>query len=384
MTEPLPIGHAGFPAEVFQQRRGDLAHVMARYGLPVVVVTAPEDIYHLSGWNNQGHFAFTALVVAGDGTAVLVARAMEGPTAAAQAPECAFAGFGDDTDPAVVLADTIRHAVGVPDAIGYQPRSLTFPIAIWQQTRRYLDSAGWVDFTDPLPELRAVHSEDEIACLRAAARISDRGMQAALEVVADGVPEAEVAATIQETIISEGSEYPGFVPLVRDAARADQEHVAWSRRRLRAGHKVVIEMSAAVERYHAPLTRTVPVDNTGGRDAAAEIAVAGQDAIRSAIGPDRTAEDVYRSWRACVDAALGVPNPRHRCGYLIGIGFPPSWVGGSAVLGLRPGNHTVLRPGMAFYIQSWVIKQRVGDHVVSDTVLVTDTGCEPLTTTPRN
>jgi Xaa-Pro dipeptidase len=112
--------------------------------------------------------------------------------------------------------------------------------------------------------------------------------------------------------------------------------------------------------------------------------VAGQDAIRSAIGPDRTAEDVYRSWRACVDAALGVPNPRHHCGYLIGIGFPPSWVGGSAVLGLRPGNHTVLRPGMAFYIQSWVIKQRVGDHVVSDTVLVTDTGCEPLTTTPRN
>jgi Xaa-Pro dipeptidase len=379
-----PIGHTSFPAEVFREHRGDLVGVMARHGLPVLVVTAPEDIYYLTGWNNQGHFAFTALVVAGDGTAVLVARAMEGPTAAVQAQGCSFVGFGDDTDPAVVLADAIRHVVGVPEAVGYQPRSLTFPIAIWQQTSRCLGSAGWVDFTDPLLELRAVHSDDEIACARAAAYLSDRGMQAALDVVADGVPEAEVAATIQKTIISAGSEYPGFVPLVRDAGRADQEHVAWSRRRLRAGQKVMIEMSAAVARYHAPLTRTVPVGDAPGRDAAAEIAVAGQDTIRSAIGPGRTAEDVYHAWRTCVDTELGVPNPRHHCGYLVGIGFPPSWVGGSAVLGLRPGNHTVLRPGMTFYIQSWVIKQRVGDHVVSDTVLVTDTGCEPLTTTPRN
>jgi hypothetical protein len=34
------------------------------------------------------------------------------------------------------------------------------------------------------------------------------------------------------------------------------------------------------------------------------------------------------------------------------------------------------------YVQSWVIKQAVGDHVVCDTVLVTDSGCEPLTTVP--
>jgi Xaa-Pro dipeptidase len=175
---------------------------------------------------------------------------------------------------------------------------------------------------------------------------------------------------------------PVFVPLVRDAGRADQEHVAWSNRRLRNGEKVMVEMSAAVARYHAPLTRTVPVDRTCRADAAAEIAFAGQNAIRESMRPHCTADQVYRAWRSRVDAELGVPNPRHHCGYLIGIGFPPSWVGGSAVFGLRPGNETVLRPGMAFYIQSWVIGHRVGDHVASDTVLVTDTGCEALTTTP--
>jgi Xaa-Pro dipeptidase len=54
------------------------------------------------------------------------------------------------------------------------------------------------------------------------------------------------------------------------------------------------------------------------------------------------------------------------------------------VLGLRPGNGLVLRAGMTFYIQSWVIKQQAGDHVVCDTVLVTDDGCELLTTTARD
>jgi hypothetical protein len=38
---------------------------------------------------------------------------------------------------------------------------------------------------------------------------------------------------------------------------------------------------------------------------------------------------------------------------------------------------------MTFYIQSWVIRQQAGDHVVCDTVLVTDDGCELLTTTAR-
>ncbi|MBE1876704.1 M24 family metallopeptidase [Myceligenerans pegani] len=107
------------------------------------------------------------------------------------------------------------------------------------------------------------------------------------------------------------------------------------------------------------------------------MALAGHAGIRSAIRPGCTAEDIYRAWRDTVDAHLGAPNDRHHCGYRIGVGFPPSWVG--SVLGLRPGNTTVPRPGMTFYIQSWVIKHHVGDHVVCDTVPVTEDRCDLLT-----
>ncbi|MBO0610532.1 M24 family metallopeptidase [Myceligenerans salitolerans] len=383
MSDDVSLTGPAFPPEEFRQRRRNLLAAMAERELPVLVVTAPEDIYYLTGYNNQGHFAFTALVVAADGEPVLVARAMEAPTAAAQVPDCAFDGYGDDADPAAVLSSTIKQAGGPQEAVGYQGHSMTFPIAVWNRVRDSVPAQAWIDCTDLLVGLRAVHSDRELACIEAAARLSDLGMQAALDAVGAGVPEAEVAAAGLHAMIRSGSDYPGFVPLVRTMDRVDQEHLAWSTRRLRDTDTVFLELSAAVARYHAPLTRTVAVAGPPRSPAAAEIALVGHAAIRAAIRPGRTAEDIYRAWRDTVDADLGAPNDRHHCGYLIGIGFPPSWVGGNAVLGLRPGNTTVLRPGMTFYIQSWVIKQQVGDHVVCDTVLVTEDGCELLTTTSR-
>jgi Xaa-Pro dipeptidase len=379
----MPETTAEFPRDEFQQRRQRLTAVMLERDTPVLVVTSPEDIYYLTGYNNQGHFAFTALVLGVGDPPVLVAREMEAPTAAAQAPDCDFAGYGDNADPAVVLADTIRRADGVPGSVGYQPSSMSFPIVLWDRVRRVLPAVPWVDSTDLLLGLRAVHSEREIACIRAAARLSDQGMHAALDAIGDGVSEAEVAAAALHAMVGAGSDYPGFAPLVRTMDRVDLEHFAWSTRRLRHDETVLVELSAAVARYHAPLTRTVAVGKRPPSRAAG-IALDGHRAIRAAIRPGRTAEDIYRAWRDSVDAGLGAPNARHHCGYLVGIGFPPSWVGGSSVLGLRPGNGLVLRTGMTFYIQSWVIRQQAGDHVVCDTVLVTDDGCELLTTTARD
>lgn len=383
MSDDVPGTGPAFPPEEFRQRRRDLVAAMAERELPVLVVTAPEDIYYLTGYSNQGHFAFTALVVAAHGEPVLVARAMEAPTASAQVPDCAFAGYADDADPAAVLAATITQVAGPRAAIGYQPHSMTFPIAVWNRVRGNLPAPAWIDCTELLIGLRSVHSDREVACIRAAARLSDLGMRAALDAVGAGASEAEVAAAALHAMTRSGSDYPGFVPLVRTMDRVDQEHFAWSTRRLRDTDTVFLEMSAAVARYHAPLTRTVVVGGSPRSPAAAAIALAGHAAIRAAIRPGRTAEDIYRAWRDTVDADLGAPNDRHHCGYLIGIGFPPSWVGGSSVLGLRPGNTMVLRPGMTFYIQSWVIKHEVGDHVVCDTVLVTEDGCDLLTTTSR-
>ncbi|MFZ0487132.1 MAG: hypothetical protein WAL83_09045, partial [Arenicellales bacterium] len=75
---------------------------------------------------------------------------------------------------------------------------------------------------------------------------------------------------------------------------------------------------------------------------------------------------------------------RHHCGYLVGIGFPPSWTGGSMVTSLRPGSTLELKPGMVFHLHSWFTNTGLGDYFVSNTALLTEEGCEILTSrTPQ-
>jgi Xaa-Pro dipeptidase len=107
--------------------------------------------------------------------------------------------------------------------------------------------------------------------------------------------------------------------------------------------------------------------------------------VRSALVPGALNGDVYAAWQAVVDRGLGHAGyRRHHCGYAIGIGFPPSWVGGAAVAGLRAGGTTEIHEGMVFHVLSWLLDQKPADYVLSDTMLVTATGGEILTSSRRD
>jgi Xaa-Pro dipeptidase len=80
-----------------------------------------------------------------------------------------------------------------------------------------------------------------------------------------------------------------------------------------------------------------------------------------------------------VDAAGLGHYTRHHCGYLVGIGFPPSWTGGNSVTGLRHDSNLLLEEGMTFHILSWLMNTGAGDFFSSDCVLLGQFGAECLT-----
>jgi Xaa-Pro dipeptidase len=102
-----------------------------------------------------------------------------------------------------------------------------------------------------------------------------------------------------------------------------------------------------------------------------------------AIGPGAVADDVYRAWQDTIDRAGLAGYTRHHCGYAVGIGFPPSWSGGGTPRGLRRGSKMTLQTGMVFHLMSWLLRTGRGDSFLSDTIVVTDDGCEFLTTASR-
>lgn len=381
-----PYVAADFPPEEFQTRIQATRTSMWLRGLAALLIASPEDIYYLLGLNHQGYFSFTLLVLPMEGAPLLVTRSMERMTVSTQVPGSVHVPFDEDEDPALAAVHAVELATSVGDTIGVEQSGMHLPVGVWQRTREKLSDREWMDGSGLVEDIRAVKSEAEIAFMRRAARISDRAVQAGIEAAGTGVTERTVAAAIYHEMIYAGSEHPGFAPFIRSTDILRHEHVTWRDRELRPGAGVLMELSASIYRYHAPLTRMVHIgDAPRGTERAAEIAVGGLHAVRDSLRPGVRGGDVYAAWQQAMDEGLGHTRyQRHHCGYMVGIGFPPSWVGGSSVVGLRRDGELVIRAGMVFHVLSWLLGQEPADYVVSDTILVTPDGSELLTGTNRD
>lgn len=383
--ERINASRSVFGTAEYEARVGAVRAAMRERELDALLVSAPENVFYLTGLNHQGHFAFTALLLRAEEHPLIVARAMESHTLAAQVPCCEQVLFGDGEEPEAAVACALGAGGLESGRIGAEKLSMSLPVRIWEGIAERTPRVSWQDGSGIVDDVRAVKSPAEISCIRRAAAISDHAMQSGIGAVGTGVNEQEVAAEVYRSMVAEGSEYPGFAPLIRTTDLLRHEHRTWEDRVLESGDCLFLELSGCVNRYHAPLTRMVHVGEVpAGVDAAAEIVLGSLEAIREALRPGALAGDVYAAWEAAVHESLGDRDyRRHHCGYMVDIGFPPSWSGSGVVKGLRRGSEMEIREGMVFHLLPWLIGAGPADYTVSDTALVTQSGPELLTSTPR-
>ncbi|MDH3694096.1 MAG: M24 family metallopeptidase, partial [Gammaproteobacteria bacterium] len=190
----------------------------------------------------------------------------------------------------------------------------------------------------------------------------------------------EVAAECLRAMTLAGSEYPGFGPFIRPTTRLGEEHTTWRGDIFRNGDAVFLEIGGAYRKYQAPMGRLIYVGNApDGAEQSAQLAIDGMDAICKALKPGATAGSVYQAWKDIANSAGLIDYHRHHCGYLVGIGFPPSWTGGSMVTSLQPGSTRELKAGMTFHAHSWFTNTDCVDYFISNTVMLTENGAEVLT-----
>jgi Xaa-Pro dipeptidase len=377
---PSPYVAADFPPSEFNARIDKVRDAMSRQGIDALLVTSPENIYYLIGLNHQGYFSFTLVLLPLDGHPLLVARAMEHATLSAQAPSCEHVAYDDDDDPADVVAAVIERSTASSAILGLERGGMFFPLGVAERIRELVSDRSWTDASGIVENVRTVKSALEISLIRRAAEISDSAVRAGVESAGTGRTERMVAAAIYHEMVLNGSEHPGFAPFIRSTDILHHEHVTWRDRSLRQESGLIMELSASVYRYHAPLTRMVYVGKVPpGVEQAAQAAMAGLSAIEATLRPGAMSGDVYAAWSHAVHGELGRRLDRHHCGYMVGIGFPPSWVGGSRVTGIRRDGKLELLPGMVFHVQSWMLGTHPAEYCVSDTALVTREGCELLT-----
>jgi Xaa-Pro dipeptidase len=231
--------------------------------------------------------------------------------------------------------------------------------------------------------LRAVKSPAEIAYMRQASDIAALALKALIGAVAVGVSELELAAVAYHTLLSNGSGLPASTMNLMTGERSAFALGSPTERRMRPGDTGLVEMGAARRRYTSTLGRQWSLGAPSARLVALhDVMLRASDACLAemragvpAIVPHEASKQVI------VDAGLNQYRA-HTTGYGMTAGFPPSWGESPNLFG---GTTDILRAGMVVSVEPAVFLPEEGLGVrLIDNVLITETGIEILSRTPRD
>lgn len=374
-----------FPLAEYRRRLDAVRERIARAGIHALLVTTPENICYLTGFESPGHYAFCALLVPTEGEPVMIPRLLEQSGVDARTWIELSHPYLDDEDPMDRVRGVLRQYGFAGLRIGYERDGWFFTAS--QQDRLFarLGSTQFYDVSGVVEGERLVKSEPEIEMIREAARYAEAGMQGGLDAIADGVTENEVAAAIHDAMFRAGGEWPAISPFVASGHRGSIGHATWERHRITDGMLVFLEVGGCLKRYHAATMRTAYVgDPPAEIRGVAEAVIEAQEASIAAIRPGMTlgeVDAVSRDMLATACERFGCTQMT-RSAYSIGIAFPPDW-GEGHIMSIRHEDPRTLQPNMTFHNIPWVQLPGVGGMGFSETIRVTEDGCETLTNLQR-
>ncbi|MGE0653882.1 MAG: M24 family metallopeptidase, partial [Alphaproteobacteria bacterium] len=267
--------------------------------------------------------------------------------------------------------------------IGVEMDNYYFAAACYASLTRNLPNARFQDATALVNWQRAVKSPRELDYMRKAARIVEAMHARILEIVKPGIPKNQVVAEILHTgtigVPGAGGDYAAIVPLLPTGADAGAPHLTWDDKPMRGGEGTYFEIAGCYRRYHCPLSRTIFLGTPPQRFLDAEKALqegiaAGLDAAK----PGNVCDDIAGAFFGVLKR-FGIEKTS-RCGYPIGISYPPDW--GERTMSLRPGDKSELKPGMTFHFMPGLWFDDWGIEI-TESIAITESGVETLANVPR-
>lgn len=243
--------------------------------------------------------------------------------------------------------------------------------------RAHAPEAAIVDASGPLAELRIIKDADEIAALRRAIQISEDALRATLGKALVGMSEREIAADLEAHIKALGGEGLSFDTILHGGGNTALPHSGPLDYRIQRGDPLLVDFGASFDGYCADITRTVFVSEVSeAHRRFYAVARAANEAGRRAARPGVTAESVDAAARQALIDAGCEHLMRHRTGHGLGLQAHEAPY-------IVQGNQRILQPGMVFTIEPGIYRLGEIGVRIEDDVLITEDGCESLTTFPR-
>jgi Xaa-Pro aminopeptidase len=226
--------------------------------------------------------------------------------------------------------------------------------------------------------LRTVKDADEVARIRAAAELADAAMRRTLEDGLAGRTERAVALALEQEMRRLGAERPSFDPIVAHRAHGALPHAIPREIEIANDSLVTIDWGAQLDGYCSDCTRTFAVGEPGTRarevyELVLQAQLAGLDAVR----PGVSGRDADAASRAVIEAAGHAEHFGHGLGHGVGLEIHEAPRLSRASDATLTGGHVVtVEPGV-------YLPGELGVRI-EDLVVVTDDGCERLSTLPKD
>lgn len=382
-----------FDKTEFRKRLHNTKTEMQKREIDILISTNPANMNYLSGYDGYSFYVIQGVIVLLDEPEpIWIGRNMDVPGAAFftwLSPENII-GYSDDyvqsdtKHPMHFFADVLIGKGVKNKRIGLEWSQDSLSVTSFMELQKKLPDCRFKDASFLVNHVRMIKSDTEIHYMKQAGEITVNAMKIAFDSIHEGVKESDVAARIYQTLIKgteeQAGDYPAIIPLMSAGEKIAAPHLSWTGNPYKKGDIVTLELSGCVHRYHAPLARTVHVGTPSQKYIdIVNIVLEGLHEMLHVIKAGISCDEVAASWNKVLSKSTITKDSR--VGYPIGIGYPPDW--GEQTISIRPGDRNILQKNMTFHILPALFQADSG-FVVSESIRVTEDGCELLTNLSAN
>jgi Xaa-Pro aminopeptidase len=268
------------------------------------------------------------------------------------------------------LTGTLR---GIPQ-VGAEAATLTH--AAWTSLAAEIDivpSDGHIEAE------RRVKDAGEVARIAEASRIADLALAAVAPLLGDEPTEVDIRDELDHRMRRLGAAGPSYDTIVASGPdNAARPHHEPGTRRIVEGDTVVIDVGALVDGYHSDMTRSYVVgDPSPEQQEVYDLVLTAQLAGLQAVGEGVATRDVDAVCRDIFEDAGHLDWYLHGTGHGVGLLIHEDpFHSRTSTQELLVGDVVTVEPGL--------YRSGFGGFRVEDLVVVTESGCRILTTTPKD
>ncbi|MDK2885574.1 MAG: Xaa-Pro aminopeptidase [Thermosipho sp. (in: thermotogales)] len=250
-------------------------------------------------------------------------------------------------------------------------------LALFESLKEKID-VNYVDLTKELLQLRAIKTDSEIEKIRKAIFIAEEAFKKTLEIVKEGITEKEVAAYLEYQMKLLGADKIAFETIVASGWRGALPHGIASEKKIEKGEPVVVDWGASYKGYVSDLTRVFCIGKPDQKVIEIhKIVLDAQENAINGIKAGLTGEAIDKMAREHIEKMGYGEKFGHSLGHGIGLEVheEPRF---------SPTNKGVIEAGSVVTVEPGIYLPGEFGIRIEDDVLVTDEGCEVLSSLPRN